>query len=90
LLTRMTGNSLHMQWPLSCMAVSLKENNWFFVTDQTPRQISDGTLLKICGKNVHNFLGAEMEIHKIDSWLQDSHSEWNVICKARAMKNKTR
>jgi hypothetical protein len=28
----MTGNSLHMQWPLTSqsMAVSLKENNWFF------------------------------------------------------------
>jgi hypothetical protein len=34
----MTSISLHMQWPLTsqCMAVSLKENNWFFVTDQTP------------------------------------------------------
>jgi hypothetical protein len=38
LLTGMTGNSLHMQWPLTSQlhgSVS-EENNWFFVTDQTP------------------------------------------------------
>jgi hypothetical protein len=48
LLTRMTGNSLHMQWPLtslSCMAVSLKENNRFFVADQTPRLKNDLKIL---------------------------------------------
>jgi hypothetical protein len=28
------------------MAVSLKENNWFFVTDQTPCPNSLGTFLK--------------------------------------------
>jgi hypothetical protein len=35
LVTGMTGISLHMQLR-SRMAVSLKENNWFFITNQTP------------------------------------------------------
>jgi hypothetical protein len=40
LLTRMTGNSLHMQWPLTSQlhgSVSQREQLFcFFVTDQTP------------------------------------------------------
>jgi hypothetical protein len=38
-LTRKTGILLHMQWPLTSQSHDsfLKENNWFFVTDQTPR-----------------------------------------------------
>jgi hypothetical protein len=39
LLNRMTGNSCNGLLLLSCMAVSLKENNWFFVMDQTPRPV---------------------------------------------------
>jgi hypothetical protein len=37
-LTGMTGSSLHMQWPLTSQLQGsfLKENNCFFVTDQTP------------------------------------------------------
>jgi hypothetical protein len=31
----MTGISLHMQWPLTSQSHG-KENNWFFVTDQSP------------------------------------------------------
>jgi hypothetical protein len=38
LLTGMAGISLHMQWPLTSHSHGrfLKENNCFFVTDQTP------------------------------------------------------
>jgi hypothetical protein len=38
LSTRMTGISLHMQWPLTSQLHGsfLKEKNWFFITDQTP------------------------------------------------------
>jgi hypothetical protein len=38
LLTGMTGISLHMQWPLTSQLHGsfLKENNSFFVMDQTP------------------------------------------------------
>jgi hypothetical protein len=37
LLTGMTGISLHLQWPLASLPHGsfLKENNWFFVMDQT-------------------------------------------------------
>jgi hypothetical protein len=39
LLTRMTGISFHMQWPLTSQSNGsfLKENNWFFITDKFPR-----------------------------------------------------
>jgi hypothetical protein len=40
LLTGVTGNSLHMQWPLTSQShgsVSPREQLFFFVTDQTPR-----------------------------------------------------
>jgi hypothetical protein len=46
LLTGMTGNSLHMQWPLTSQShgsVS-QMNNWFFVMDQTPRPGISGRL----------------------------------------------
>jgi hypothetical protein len=38
LLTRMTSVSLHVQWPLASQLHGsiLKENNCFFITDQTP------------------------------------------------------
>jgi hypothetical protein len=38
LSTGMTGISLHMQWPLTTQLRGsiLKENNWFFVMDQSP------------------------------------------------------
>jgi hypothetical protein len=38
-LTKMTGSSLHMQMALTTQSHGsfLKENNWFFITDQTPR-----------------------------------------------------
>jgi hypothetical protein len=37
-LTRMTGNSLHMQWPLtSQLHGSFSQREHFFVMDQTPR-----------------------------------------------------
>jgi hypothetical protein len=39
----MTGISLHMQF--SPMAVSLKENNWIIITDQTPRPMLTISLL---------------------------------------------
>jgi hypothetical protein len=41
LLTGMTGISLHMQWPLTSQlhGIALKENNWLFITDQTPRPV---------------------------------------------------
>jgi hypothetical protein len=39
LLTRITGSSLHMQWPLTSQSHSsfLKENNWVFIMYQTTR-----------------------------------------------------
>jgi hypothetical protein len=39
----MTGISLHVQWPLTFQSRGsfLKENNWFFITDQTSRPLSN-------------------------------------------------
>jgi hypothetical protein len=41
LLTRMTSVCLHMQWPLTSQPHGsfLKENNWFFVTYETPHAL---------------------------------------------------
>jgi hypothetical protein len=38
LLTRMTGISIHVQWPLTSQSNGnfLKENKWFVIMDQTP------------------------------------------------------
>jgi hypothetical protein len=42
LVTGMTGISLHMQWPLTSQLHGsfLKENNLFFVMNQTPRPLN--------------------------------------------------
>jgi hypothetical protein len=46
-LTGRTGNSLHMQWPLTQSHDSfLKESNCFFVTDETPRPYDQCKSLK--------------------------------------------
>jgi hypothetical protein len=42
LLPGMTSISLHMQWPLTSLlhgSVSQRGPHWFFVTDQTPRDL---------------------------------------------------
>jgi hypothetical protein len=41
MLTGMTSISLHVQWPLTSQSHDglLEENNCFFVTHQTPRQL---------------------------------------------------
>jgi hypothetical protein len=55
LLTGMTGISLQMQWPLTHSSF-LKWNNWFFVTDQTPRLNSFYLTTTLAGFDLTTFV----------------------------------
>jgi hypothetical protein len=95
MLTGMTSISLHMQWPLTSQSQvsSLKENNWFFVTDQTPCPFFDKIntyltsahyILYLIFKKRSKVIKSPNALAKIrpiwSPWHVSQSAKWNGCC----------